>query len=351
MVVGRGRGVVVDALESDYVQRPVELAITAAVEAVAVLLAAGRVDRRRACQRGEGRLGRHPVWISAGDNELRRADRADAAFCEQLWCDLGHQCGEAAVDLGDLLGQALDPPTDSPQHVGDQIRARAKLGCFSGELLFGQRRQLVAERFRRGHHEATELVHRSLTRPHSAATLDQQKPQLLPLATAVRDTQPLTGDDAACCQGGMDQVVLAAATLATARRLALVHPYAFGLEESHQASAIAAAALHTEYRPAKCRRPRRQALIARQCRFRFATVQLSPDPTQRDRDMRFLVGIHSDCHRLVGHVASLSSIWSTGLDRALSGKARKLLSGHRPVDAKRRRETGRFQGKTNCQHG
>jgi len=83
------------------------------------------------------------------------------------------------------------------------------LGCFSGELLFGQRRQLVAERFRRGHHEATELVHRSRTRPHSAATLDQQKPQLLPLATAARDTQPLTGDDPACRQGGIDQVILA----------------------------------------------------------------------------------------------------------------------------------------------
>jgi hypothetical protein len=37
-------GVVVDALQGDYVQRPVELTIAAAVEPVAVLFAAGGVD-------------------------------------------------------------------------------------------------------------------------------------------------------------------------------------------------------------------------------------------------------------------------------------------------------------------
>jgi hypothetical protein len=55
-----------------------------------------------------------------------------------------------------------------------------------------------------------------------------------PLATAARDTQPLTGDDSACRQGGIDVIVHAATTLAPARTLALVHPYAFDLEESHQ---------------------------------------------------------------------------------------------------------------------
>ena len=42
--------------------------------------------------------------------------------------------------------------------------------------------------------------------------------------------------------------------------------------------------------------------------------------------------VDADCHRPLHHLASSSSRWSTGLDRAVSGKGRTLLSGHRPVE-------------------
>jgi hypothetical protein len=59
-----------------------------------------------------------------------------------------------------------------------------------------------------------------------------------------------------------------------------------------------------------------------------------------------LVPVNADCHRPLHHLASFPSSWSTGLDRAVSGKGRRLLPAHRPAEAKRRRETDRVQGKT-----
>jgi hypothetical protein len=51
-VVSGGLGVVADAGEGDDVERPVELAVAAAVEAVVSLLATRGVDRARAGERG-----------------------------------------------------------------------------------------------------------------------------------------------------------------------------------------------------------------------------------------------------------------------------------------------------------
>jgi len=65
LVVGLCLVVVVDALERDHVQRPVQLAVTAAVESVAALLSAGCLQRVGASKRREGCLGRHPRGIAA----------------------------------------------------------------------------------------------------------------------------------------------------------------------------------------------------------------------------------------------------------------------------------------------
>ena len=64
-VVRGGFGVVVDALEGDYVQCLVELAVAAVVEAVSLVFAAGRVDGAGAGQGREGRLACHPFGIAA----------------------------------------------------------------------------------------------------------------------------------------------------------------------------------------------------------------------------------------------------------------------------------------------
>src|SRR5438552_9983639 len=80
LVVGGGFGVVVDACERDDVQRPVELAVAAAVQSVPSLLSAGGVEGVGAGECGEGGFVRHPVGVAAGDEQLRGADRSDAAF-------------------------------------------------------------------------------------------------------------------------------------------------------------------------------------------------------------------------------------------------------------------------------
>jgi hypothetical protein len=72
--VGGRFGVVKDPLEGDQAQRPVELAVAAAVQPVASLFAARGVDRARAGQRGEGGLAPHPLAVAARDEELGGAD-------------------------------------------------------------------------------------------------------------------------------------------------------------------------------------------------------------------------------------------------------------------------------------
>jgi hypothetical protein len=58
-----------------------------------------------------------------------------------------------------------------------------------------------------------------------------------------------------------------------------------------------------------------------------------------------LVRVDTDCHRPLHDLASYSSRWSTGLDRAVSGKGRTLLSGHRPVERSGGGRQVRIQGK------
>jgi hypothetical protein len=59
--------VVADPLQSDDVERPVELAVAAAVQAVPSLLAARGLDRARAGERGEGGLASHAARVAARD--------------------------------------------------------------------------------------------------------------------------------------------------------------------------------------------------------------------------------------------------------------------------------------------
>jgi hypothetical protein len=113
--------VMVDALEGDHVQRPVELTVAAAVESVALLFAAGRVERMRAAERGEGCFAGHPPRVTAGHEQLCRADWADAALVKQLGSDLGYEPRELAVDLVKLRREELDATRDPTQRVGGGV--------------------------------------------------------------------------------------------------------------------------------------------------------------------------------------------------------------------------------------
>ena len=67
LVVGAGFGVVADAVEGGHVECPVELAVAAAVEAVAFVLSAGGLDWADAGERGEGGFAAEPVRVGGRD--------------------------------------------------------------------------------------------------------------------------------------------------------------------------------------------------------------------------------------------------------------------------------------------
>ena len=127
---------VVDALQGDHVQRPVELAIAAAVESVAVLFAAGGVDGGGARECCEGGLAGHSAGIAAGDEQLCRAHCFDAALAEQVRRRVGDDDSEAAVDFGDLVGQALDRPAIRAQASATGL-GRSWLACLARRCLDG----------------------------------------------------------------------------------------------------------------------------------------------------------------------------------------------------------------------
>ena len=129
--------VVVDALERDHVQRPVELAVAAAVEPVALLLAAGRVDWGGAGERGEGGFACHPPRVAAGDQQLRRTHGADAALVEQFGCQIGDQACELLIDILDLavrcwIRPAIRRATSLAPSLLGRSRAAVVTSCLLG---------------------------------------------------------------------------------------------------------------------------------------------------------------------------------------------------------------------------
>src|SRR5664279_6453101 len=88
--VSLGRLVPAQSDHDDAVQGCVGLAITTAVEPVALSLARGCGDGVRSAERGEGGLGPEPVRVvSGGEEEPRRAVGADAEDLEQRGCGDG----------------------------------------------------------------------------------------------------------------------------------------------------------------------------------------------------------------------------------------------------------------------
>ena len=83
--------------EHDRVQGAVELAVAAAVEAVADGLAGAAGDRGCAGEARERGFGAESAGMRPGDEELGGGDRADAVVAKQLWRELLDEDGELAL--------------------------------------------------------------------------------------------------------------------------------------------------------------------------------------------------------------------------------------------------------------
>jgi hypothetical protein len=81
--VGAGGWIVLETCEDDRVQGAVELAFTAAVEAIAHGLAGGRGDWCGAAEHRERAIVAEPAGVRPGAEQLRGADRADADLVQQ----------------------------------------------------------------------------------------------------------------------------------------------------------------------------------------------------------------------------------------------------------------------------
>ena len=98
-----GLGVAARAGDGDAVDGGVDLAVAAAVEAVAVGLAGA--DRDRGEAGGAGELGVGGEAVGAGDlaDELGRGQRPEAGLGEQLRRDLGDELGDLGLERLDRL--------------------------------------------------------------------------------------------------------------------------------------------------------------------------------------------------------------------------------------------------------
>src|SRR5580765_8076870 len=332
LVVAAGLLVVADALERDDVERPVELAVAAAVEAMAALFAARGLDGARAGECGEGSFASHSAAIAARDEQLRGADRSHAALLEQTRCELGDKLSERALYICDLSRESLDATAEPLQDAVRDRGARPQPGGSTGESVTRERSQTRADGIGSGDKNRAQLVQGRGPRLHRAAALEQQQPQLLATAPTARKAQPLTAEQPAGSKRRVDQIALPSRPLPTPRTLALEHVDASTREEAGQPRAIAPGALDRERRHPELLRPREQASVARDRRGDLAAVELSAERVKRYGDVDLFVGVDTDRHRPLHDLASRSSRWSTGLDRAVSGKGRTLLSGHRPVE-------------------
>jgi hypothetical protein len=197
-----------------------------------------------------------------------------------------------------------------------------------------------------GDEDSAQLVEGGGARLHGAAAFEQEQAQVLAPAASTGKTQALASEQAARSEGRVDEIALPSLALLAARALALVHADACLLQEANEPCPVTARALDREGRQTELLRPAEQEAVSDRRGRDLQAVELDAEHVQSNRDVHLLVRVDADCHRPLHDLASFSSRWSTGPDRAVSGKRRRLLSGHRPAEAKRRRETGRVQGKT-----
>ena len=106
-----GVGVIDHAGDDDLPQRGVGLAVTTAVEAMTLVLAAARVEGRRATEVGEGGFVAEPFGVVArGDEQRRGGLDAETETAEQFGGGVGDEWAEDGVELGDLVFECDGAP-------------------------------------------------------------------------------------------------------------------------------------------------------------------------------------------------------------------------------------------------
>jgi hypothetical protein len=99
--VGLGSLAGAPASQEDVVQGPVEVTVAAAVEPVTDDTAAAGRDRAGAGERGVCGIVAAAARVGPGHDRLGGADRAHAAFGQQLRRQVGDQVGEVGLVIGD----------------------------------------------------------------------------------------------------------------------------------------------------------------------------------------------------------------------------------------------------------
>src|SRR6266545_2024903 len=122
--VGAGLWVVHEPVVGDDPQGAVGGAVTAAVEPVALGLAAGVLDRAGTAQRRERGLAVEPVGVvTGGHQQLRGADRADPRSGQEAGHDPPDDGGDVLVVVTDLLVEVLPAAGQRPQRQAGAVGA------------------------------------------------------------------------------------------------------------------------------------------------------------------------------------------------------------------------------------
>ena len=209
LVCGRGRRRCrgpVGFVDGEAVQGAVELAVAAAVEAVAVGVARGGGDRRAAGGARELGVGREAVGAGDLADELGGGQGAAAALGEQLRRVAFDERGELCLELVDARGELADAATSSSRRSSREwsaVRGRAGGEAFPSQLAVSARRPGSRARARgRADASAALLISRvrvatrrsrwstsrrmSSSAPASCATGSSSRPSLI----AARATRP-----------------------------------------------------------------------------------------------------------------------------------------------------------------
>jgi hypothetical protein len=156
------------------VQCAVELAVAAAVEAVADRLSGGGGDRCAAGEAGEGGFASDPAAVRPGEHDLRGRGRADAGLIEQLRCQRVRELFDLARELALFVGQVLDAASDRAQRLQRAARldvtvtCRAYRGQSTQQLRACQRTQLAPQRLRCRDQQVAQPAEPSSFRIHRA---------------------------------------------------------------------------------------------------------------------------------------------------------------------------------------
>jgi hypothetical protein len=108
------------------------------------------------------------------------------------------------------------------------------------------------------------------------------------------NAQTFAGEQPATRNCGVDQIALAATSIATPGTLAPPNGDASKLQKTSQPGAVAAAALNRERRHTKLARPAEQITVTNLRRCNRPTTEFDAERTERNRDTQILVRVDTD---------------------------------------------------------